>query len=212
VSSPRRTARTGITHERFGIPWAEKWPSMGILLECRKSDIRAKRWIAKGMRARSLRRWIGHESYSAPAGRSFLRSDQHRSLERQSDENDSEKRPRPILEWMQEPKKEYRGGINSHCVVSHRTRRRFYPCEGRSPDDAERDPGYLIFPPPMQGSHMPLSQVKLTLPVWIEADSILPGKDRPRPPAPLPATQGSDRWSRPERNRSTVTWNHPTIS
>jgi hypothetical protein len=32
----------GITHGRSGIPWAEKWPSIGILLERRNPDIRAE--------------------------------------------------------------------------------------------------------------------------------------------------------------------------
>jgi hypothetical protein len=32
----------GITQGRSGIPWAEKWPSIGILLECRHPDIRAE--------------------------------------------------------------------------------------------------------------------------------------------------------------------------
>ena len=31
-----------ITHGRSGIPWAEKWPSIGILLACRNPDIRAE--------------------------------------------------------------------------------------------------------------------------------------------------------------------------
>jgi len=31
-----------ITHGRSGIPWAEKWPSIGISLECRNPDIRAE--------------------------------------------------------------------------------------------------------------------------------------------------------------------------
>ena len=42
VSLPRRTARETITHGRFGIPWAEKWPLIEILLKCRDPDIKAK--------------------------------------------------------------------------------------------------------------------------------------------------------------------------
>src|SRR5216684_9376307 len=42
MSSPRTAARRRITHGRSGIPWAEKWPSIGILLERRHPDIRAE--------------------------------------------------------------------------------------------------------------------------------------------------------------------------
>jgi hypothetical protein len=47
MSSPRRTARGAITRGRSGIPWAETWPSIGMLLECLNPDIRADRFAVE---------------------------------------------------------------------------------------------------------------------------------------------------------------------